>query len=71
MAEVALARQASADYYEQCVEFSATIWEARDALLFRMHGAGARHALIAKELGMSVRGVEHAVARLRRRMMGS
>lgn len=62
-------RALAADYYERCVEYSETLWDRDDALLFRLHGAGATRALIAKEMGMSPDGVKHAVARLRRRML--
>jgi DNA-binding NarL/FixJ family response regulator len=65
-----LVSEAKAAYYEQCVEYSETIWDRDEALVFRLHGAGATHALIARELGMSYNTVIHTVARLRRRMMG-
>ncbi len=71
MARERFVSDAKAAYYERCVEFSETLWDSTDALLFRMHGAGAKHALIAKELGLSYDGVIHAVARLRRKMLST
>jgi len=62
--------EANAAYHQQAVDFAETIWESRDRLLFLMHGAGAPHALIAKETGLSYRGVVNAVQRLRRKMLG-
>lgn len=61
--------EGKAAYHEQAVDFAETIWEARDRLVFLLHGAGARHALIAKETGLSYRGVVNAVQRLRRKML--